>query len=327
MATQSAPLIFGFAVNENNEVQKLEWADLAGGLSRWKDGRVWLHLNRLVPESKVWVQNVFKADPIIVDALFREDTRPRSFQHEAGWLINLRGVNFNDAPQKETMIALRMWVTDFVVISTRAYKIKAAEDLAQTFLDGAPPVSNGHLVAHLANRLVARIEPAIDALSDSVDELDERLAGENAQISKSELAETRRKAISLRRYMLPQKEALNVLFLENGPVFDDASRREIRETNDALIRLTEDLESVRDRAQIVQDQVTELRAENMNQRLFILAIISAIFLPLGFVTGLFGVNVGGMPGVDSNWAFGALCGGLVGLSVGLILLFRRTGWM
>ena len=72
MATQSVPLIFGFAVNENNEVQKLEWADLAGGLSRWKDGRVWLHLNRLVPDRKSGSRMSSKPTRLLSTPLFRE---------------------------------------------------------------------------------------------------------------------------------------------------------------------------------------------------------------------------------------------------------------
>ena len=73
--------------------------------------------------------------------------------------------------------------------------------------------------------------------------------------------------------------------------------------------------------------IAERRGEEMNQRLFVLAIISAVFLPLGFLTGLFGVNVGGMPGVDSSVAFTLLSLAMAGCAVGLLALFKRIGWM
>ena len=56
-------------------------------------------------------------------------------------------------------------------------------------------------------------------------------------------------------------------------------------------------------------------------------IVATVFLPLGFVTGLLGVNVGGIPGTDSAWAFTILClivGGLTALEVWLL---RRVGWL
>ena len=65
----------------------------------------------------------------------------------------------------------------------------------------------------------------------------------------------------------------------------------------------------------------------MNQRLFVLAIISAVFLPLGFVTGLFGVNLGGMPGAASPLGFTILCVIMGAVTAGLLFLFRRMRWL
>ena len=73
--------------------------------------------------------------------------------------------------------------------------------------------------------------------------------------------------------------------------------------------------------------MVEERGERMNQRLFVLAILSAIFLPLSFVTGLFGVNVGGMPGVDSGLAFAILCAAMVGLTGILFGVLHKMDWL
>jgi zinc transporter len=75
-------------------------------------------------------------------------------------------------------------------------------------------------------------------------------------------------------------------------------QHQLRDTHDAIIRVAEDLDLIRERALLLQVRLVEERAEAMNDRLFVLAIISAVFLPQGFVTGLFGVNIGGMPGVE-----------------------------
>ena len=100
-----------------------------------------------------------------------------------------------------------------------------------------------------------------------------------------------------------------------------------REIGDRVTRIGEELDSIRERSLVLQEQVVEERSERMNQRLFVLAIISAVFLPLGFVTGLFGVNLGGMPGAASPIAFTALCVGMTVVTLGLLLLFRRMRWL
>lgn len=122
-------------------------------------------------------------------------------------------------------------------------------------------------------------------------------------------------------------EALQSLSFEGNHLLSTHNLESIRETQMVLMRISEELDAVRDRAQIVQEQIVEQRAEEMNMRLFVLSIISALFLPLGFITGLFGVNVGGMPGVESPYAFLILCLVMVGLSGGLFWAFRKMGWL
>jgi zinc transporter len=67
-------------------------------------------------------------------------------------------------------------------------------------------------------------------------------------------------------------------------------------------------------------------AEQMNQRMYVLSIVAAIFLPLGFLTGLFGINVGGIPGAEYRfafWVFILILAILVGMQ---FLVFRKNRW-
>jgi zinc transporter len=68
-------------------------------------------------------------------------------------------------------------------------------------------------------------------------------------------------------------------------------------------------------------------AEQMNSRMYLVSIVAALFLPLGFVTGLLGVNVAGIPGTDYPFAFLAVCAALIGLGFVQLWLFRRRGWV
>ena len=94
-----------------------------------------------------------------------------------------------------------------------------------------------------------------------------------------------------------------------------------------MTRLAEELDTIRDRSTVLQEQVIEERAEVMNQRLFVLSILSAVFLPISFVTGLFGVNVGGIPGVESPGAFALLVVGLALATLLMLALFRWRRWI
>ena len=123
--------------------------------------------------------------------------------------------------------------------------------------------------------------------------------------------------------MFPQRDALTTFEVEG---FDWVSRealRQLREAIDRLTRLSEELDAIRDRAQIVHDQVMDARDEQMNTQMFVLTIVSAFFLPIGFITGLLGINVGGVPLADSANGFVIICGIIVAVLIGQYAVFKK----
>ena len=99
------------------------------------------------------------------------------------------------------------------------------------------------------------------------------------------------------------------------------------EAADRLTRTVEELDAARDRAAVTHEEMASRVGELTNQRLYVLSIITAIFLPLGFITSLLGVNVGGVPGQHVEWGFWLLCG-LFAVGLGIQLwLFRRWKWL
>src|SRR5262249_33512656 len=136
-----------------------------------------------------------------------------------------------------------------------------------------------------------------------------------------------RRAIALRRFLAPQREALHRLASISVPWLEQQHRARIGEVSEDMMRSIEELDAARDRAAGTQEELATRIAETANQRLYLLSIITAFFLPLGFVCALLGVNVGGIPFTHDDWAFWALCGGFVVYAVLQLWFFRRRGWL
>jgi zinc transporter len=114
---------------------------------------------------------------------------------------------------------------------------------------------------------------------------------------------------------------------EDVPWFDTRQRFRFRETTDRVIRYIEDLEEVREHAAVVQDELANRLSEQMNRTMYLLSLVAAIMLPLGFLTGLLGINVGGIPGAESPLGFVIVCV-LLGLIVALeVVILRRLHWI
>ena len=104
-------------------------------------------------------------------------------------------------------------------------------------------------------------------------------------------------------------------------------KNRIREIAERTTRFVEDIDSARDRAAIAHEELNNRLSEQMNKAMYTLSIVAAIFLPLGLLTGLLGINVGGIPGTESHWAFGIVSFVLVGIAAVLIWIFKRMKWL
>lgn len=318
-------LIFGWCLDGNGGGTAIDW----DGARSWKptDGPLWLHLDRAAETCERWLTEESGLDSIVVDALLAEGTRPRATAMGNGLLVILRGVNLNPGAEPEDMVAVRMWIDEHRVISIRARTVMAVGDLHKKIESGTGPRSSSEFLADLAARLADRMAPIIDELDDITDDLEDRLlTGESREV-RSGLRDARRAAISLRRHLAPQRDAMARFQSEDVPWFDNRQKARLREVADRVQRFVEDLDEIRERAAVVQDELTNRLSEQMNRNMYLLSVVAAIMLPLGLLTGLLGINVGGIPGADSNFGFLIVCVLLAAIAGVEILLVRRLHWI
>ena len=118
-------------------------------------------------------------------------------------------------------------------------------------------------------------------------------------------------------------------------VNDDASRlwltdseaHELREEADRITRYLEDLELARERTMVLREEFLGQLAQEQNSRMYVLSVVAAVFLPLTFVTGLLGMNVGGLPGLDNPKGFVGSVIAMLVAAVALVALFRSKKWL
>lgn len=288
----------------------------------------WVHAKWEEADAARWLSGAADLGQDVLAALTAPETRPRCVVMRSargeGVFINLRGVNLQEGAQPEDMISVRVWLEADRIVSGWRRPLHAFRDLVDGMERGQGPVSPGDFTAKLALRLADRAEPVVAALNERVDGMEEAVLEETPPPSlRGELADVRRQAIVLRRYMFPQRDALSTLTIEDLAWLTDRDRSRLREATDRITRLAEELDAIRERAAVVQDQLTERRAEMMNRNMLILAVVAAIFLPLGLLTGLLGINVGGIPGAESGWAFWGVCGLLLATTAFQLWLYRR----
>ncbi len=302
-----------------------DWPEIA----EWSpdQGVLWVHLSCTAPESISWLEEKSGLESLIVDALLSEGTRPRSTVIGDGVLLTLRGVNLNPGEDHEDMVSLRIWAEQSRIITTRRRKLLSITDLIGSFSAGQGPATSSEFINTLAELLTAYIEDTVDIIEDQTSALEEQVMISHDRRLRSQISGLRRQAIMLRRYLAPQREAFTRLQVEKIHWFSEQDKRHLYEIANSLIRIVEDLDSLRERANVAQEELINLLSEQINSRMYTLSLVTTIFLPLSFFTGLLGINVGGIPGAENHWAFLIVVALLFGVSLVQFFYFRKKHWI
>lgn len=317
-------LICAYRLDGSGGGVPLDWHDTES-LSHG-EGITWLHLDLLKPGTTDYVRQQSGIDETAADVLLAEHTRPRLVLFDDALVVTLRGINFNPGAEPDDMVSIRIWANEHQVISCRKDRLRAVEDVQQSIARGRGPRSAAELLAAISEQLAARMDDVIEGLEDQADALEEQLDRGQPKELNAALADLRRTFIGLRRYLIPQRDALLRVAAAKVSWMPEDDRNWLREVADQTTRLLESLEAARDQAAVTQEELLQRLSEKTEQRMYLLSVITAVFLPLGLITGLLGVNVGGIPGSETPWAFALLCIGIVLFVIVQLWLLRRKRW-
>jgi len=318
--TEDRGLRFALLLDGKGGATELDWSSTAN----WTPaaGTLWLHLNREHEYVHRWLREDSGLSEAACDALLAEETRPRCSSLPGGLLLNLRGVNLTPGAAPEDLVSVRIWAEPSRIISVRLRHVDAISDMRADLASGEGACSAGDVLATLGRHLIGGLSPIVAALEDQVDEVEQASVEGASQVTRDQLALVRRQVILLRRYIAPQRQALELLHSEPAAPLAEADRMHIQETTDRIARQVEALDATRERSTLIQELISIQLADQMTRGMYVLSMVAAIFLPLSLLTGLLGINVGGIPGSDHPYAFAIVVAALVVLFVAQIALLR-----
>lgn len=298
-------------------------------LGSWvpEDGLLWVHLDYAAEGARQWLEQEADLTPLVQEALLAHDPRPRALRQGDGLLLVIRGINSNEQAAPEDMVSLRLWVEKDRVISLRHRKFGAVGKLRERIEEGNGPCRPSEMLHHLYDMTLVDIATLADRLDAAVDVIEDEVLEEHEDDVRHRLALVRRQFITLRRHINPQRITLAGLGRQDLSWLTDIDRLNLGEAHEKQCRIIEELDSARERAAVTNEELAGQLSELMDRRLYVLSLIAAVSLPLGILTGLLGVNVGGMPMEHNPYGFAVTCGLLFLLSFGLLYLFRRLKWL
>lgn len=289
-------------------------------------GLVWLQIDGREDAARNWIRDQADIPHIAREAMLAQETRPRATLIGNGALVNLRGLGTTPDDDPDALVSTRFWADRGRVISVSFRTPKALATVVDRFHAGEI-VDPGDLLSRFAEATSDLLDPDVAELGDTMDDCEVVVDSASILATRRRVTEVRSQAISYRRFVAPQRQALERLAAAELDWLDEEDRMHLREAADRAARMAEELEAMRERAALIHEELTDRRAEVIDTRALLISIVALIFLPLTFITGLLGMNVDGIPYAHEPWAFWGVTGFCLIIALGVLGWFVRARWI
>ncbi len=308
-------IVFGFRFGDDGRGRAIASSDLEPLPP--SHGFIWLHLNIADNRARRWLEQLPNLSDDAKETILDPDFHDRidvAGTVIAGVFIDLR-LDFE--AETEEMAQLRFILADRLLITARRQALRSIEATRMAINAGRTAESALDLLETIVDRESDLLHAAAADLAQDLDRLEDRVLIEDIGETPKRLGAARRRAVGLHR----QVARLLTLFrrVELAP-----SHRLPVEFREGAGRIAQRLESIHqeigsalDRSRLLQDEVTSKLASATNRQLYVLSMLTAVFLPATLVTGLFGMNVKGVPFGDGEGGFwlAAMVAGAAALAV------------
>ena len=315
-------LVCGYRVDAAGRMEELGWDDMDAALSA-EENVVWLHFNQADPRARDWIQTSKHLPASGKALLLGSDTHMRIEVCDNGLAGVVGDLHHEFTDRVDRLDVLRLYLDNRCLISARREPLAAIDKLRRSIGDGLKVERPITIITQFLHHVTDTLGDLLRELTDDVDDLEDQLLAGQISDRVPELARIRRIAVRLRRHMVPQQHALVSLLSRMPAWIEENGAADLRNAIERLAALGHDLDLVQERARLLGDQLSGRLMEATNRNLYILSIVTTIFLPMTLVTGIFGMNLGGLPAQQDPMGFWYGMIAMVALGIVTLVLLRR----
>ncbi len=266
---------------------------------------LWLHFNLNDTRARNWIANCVWLSQYSREALLSNNHSIHLESVGNGIAGALADVYTDDPTQFGD---LHFYVDQNCLITGRRHSVAAISILREDLANGVPMGSSSLLFNRLLSHLVATRAKLVAEYAELIDDAEDRVfAGE---YSETKLGQHRRKMARLRRQLVSDRHPLIDLSAHPPSNWHKPAIKELRHIARALTSVWQDLELVEERARLLNEEIDSRLVERTNRNLYFISVAAAVFLPVTLISGIFGMNVGGLPWLDDAggflWAIGCM---------------------
>lgn len=292
----------------------------------------WINIEEPTELETGYLAERFPFHPLDLDDCLSKMQLPKIDEYEAYLFMVFHFPVFNPEARVTTPSQVSIFVGEAFVITLHQGDLKPLVNLFKSCQTNEKAReenmgrSAGYLLYLILDRLVNYCFPILNKVGYNVEEVEERIFGENPSGTVKDVAILRRDIISFRRIIKPQTDVAEQLEQREWPILKEDPDVYFGDIADHLRKIRDTLEDYKEVVEGLTDTNSTLTSFRINEVIRVLTIISTIMLPLTLVASFMGMNVFPMP-VDSPAAFAGIMVAMVVIIGGMLAFFRARRWI
>jgi magnesium transporter len=305
-------------------------AQVAAAKERHGKTRLWVDIGGPMDDTALAiVRDTFQFHPLAVEECFGARAHPKIDEYDGYVYIITHGLTPASTPDEPQTMELDAFVGAHYLVTYHASGSRSVAAILEMVRRGPDLLRRGPAaVLHaIIERQVEGIEPVIDGIDERIAELEERAVARPCREDLALLLSMRRSILALRRWLSRQRDVVARLARNELPVGGPQEALQFRDVYDHLQRFTDLLENYRELTTSIQDVSLTVTGNRLNETMKFLTIFTSVLMPLTVITGLYGMNFEHMPELHWRWGYPLVLAVMALTAAGVLLYFRRRGWL
>jgi magnesium transporter len=294
------------------------------------EGLLWVDMEDVTNEDAELLSNVFNFHPLAVEDCISKDIHPPKIDDFEGYLfIIVHGINYHLESEVVETTELTIFLGKNYVVTSHDVSMRSVSSMLDRIRkDGRLMRRGADFFAHdLIDALVDNIMPTIEEIDEKNDQLEDEALHEPKRETLMSIMQLKRSILALTRVILPQREIVNRLSRGEYALISERAQIYYRNIYDHLVRIEMLTLGLRDMAESVLSTYLSAVSNRMNEVMKVLTIIATIFIPLTFITGIYGMNFANIPELHWRYGYFGILIVMAVIGISLVFYFRRRRWL
>ena len=268
--------------------------------------------------------------PLVMEDILNTDQRPKVEDHDRYLYVVLKMLSYNEADQEIAIEQLSLVLGENFVLSFQDKPGDVLDPLRERIRHAKGRIRKlgaDYLLYAIMDEVVDNYFAVMEKLGEKVELIEDIVAVKPKQDTLQQIHRLKREMIVLRKAVWPLRELVSTLRHDDTPLLKQSTLIYFRDLHDHVIQIIDGIEAYRDMLSSMLDVYLSIMSNRTNGVMKVLALFSAIFMPLTFITGIFGMNFKDFPELEWRYGFQGTVILMLVLSVGMIIFFRRKKWL